>query len=204
MHLGNLINSLLDMSRLESGRFQIYRKLIPIRDTIIDSVKMFHSLAREKSIALSDDIPPQLPEMEVDNERMRQVIINLLSNAIKFSDPGSSVNVKVEKRESELLFQVSDHGMGIREEAMQHLFERFYQVEGEMVRGGTGLGLYISKQIIDAHGGHIWAESKFGEGSTFSFTLPLNGKGGNDNGKENSGHRRRPGDIETGRLLPQA
>jgi len=204
MHLGNLINGLLDMSRLESGRFQIYRKLIPIRDTIIDSVKMFHSLAREKNITLSDDIPPQLPEMEVDNERMRQVIINLLSNAIKFSDPGGSVNVKVEKRESELLFQISDHGMGIRQEAMQHLFERFYQAEGEMVRGGTGLGLYISKQIIEAHGGHIWAESKFGEGSIFSFTLPLDGKGGNYNGKENSGHRRRPGNIETGRLLTQA
>jgi len=203
MHLGNLINGLLDMSRLESGRFQIYRKLIPIRDTIIDSVKMFHTLAHEKNITLSDDIPLQLPEMEVDNERMRQVIINLLSNAIKFSDPGGSVNVKVEKRESELLFQVSDHGTGIRQEAMQHLFERFYRAEGEMVRGGTGLGLYISKQIIEAHGGHIWAESKFGEGSTFSFTLPLDGKGGNYNGKENSGHRRRPGDIETGRLLPQ-
>lgn len=203
-HLGNLINSLLDMSRLESGRFQIYRKLIPVRDMIIDAIKMFQSLAREKNITLSDDIPPQLPQMEVDNERMRQVIINLLSNAIKFSDPGSSVNVKVEKRKSELLFQVSDHGVGIRPEAMTHLFERFYRAEGKMVRGGTGLGLYISRQIIEAHGGHIWAESKFGEGSTFSFTLPLNGKGGNDNGKENSGHRRRPGDIETGRLLTQA
>ena len=126
--------------------------------------------------------------MEVDGERMRQVVINLLGNAIKFSDPGGSVTVKVEKQASDLLFQVSDHGIGIPEEAMKHLFERFYRAEGEMVRGGTGLGLYISKQIIEAHGGRIWAESKFGEGSTFSFTLPLNGKGGNGNGKENSGH----------------
>jgi len=204
MHLGNLINSLLDMSRLESGRFQIYRKPTPIRDMIIESLKMFQSLARDKNITLSDDIPPQLPEIEVDNERMRQVLINLLSNAIKFSDPGGSVNVKVEKRESELLFQVSDRGMGIRQEAMPHLFERFYRAEGEMVRGGTGLGLFISRQIIEAHGGRIWAESKVGEGSTFSFTLPLDGKGGNDNGKENTGHRRRPGNIETGRLLTQA
>jgi PAS domain S-box-containing protein len=204
MHLGNLINSLLDMSRLEAGRFQIYKKLIPIRDTIIDAMKMFRSLAREKNITLSENIPPQIPEIEVDYERMRQVIINLLSNAIKFSDPGSSVKVNVEKRKDELLFQVIDHGTGIREEAMKHLFERFYRVEGETVRGGTGLGLYISKQIIDAHGGRIWAESKYGEGSTFSFTLPLNSKGGNENGKENSGNRRRSGNIKTGRLFSNA
>jgi len=200
MHLGNLINGLLDMSRLEAGRFQIYKKLIPIHDTIIDSIKMFHSLAREKNITLTENIPPQIPDMEVDDERMRQVVINLLSNAIKFSDPGGSVAVKVEKQASDLLFQVSDHGTGIREESMKHLFERFYRAEGETVRGGTGLGLYISKQIVEAHGGHIWAESKFGEGSTFSFTLPLNDKGGNSHGKEDSGHRRRPGNIEISRL----
>jgi len=200
MHLGNLINGLLDMSRLEAGRFQIYKKLIPIHDTIIDSIKMFHSLAREKNITLTENIPPQIPDMEVDDERMRQVVINLLSNAIKFSDPGGSVAVKVEKQASDLLFQVSDHGTGIREESMKHLFERFYRAEGETVRGGTGLGLYISKQIVEAHGGHIWAESKFGEGSTFSFTLPLNDKGGNNHGKEDSSHRRRPGNIEISRL----
>jgi PAS domain S-box-containing protein len=188
MHLGNLINGLLDMSRLEAGRFQINKKLVPIRDTFIDPIKMFHSLAHDKNITLSEDIPREIPEMEVDNERMRQVVINLVGNAIKFSDPGSSVAIKVEKQPGDLLFQVSDHGTGIREKDMMHLFERFYRAEGETVRGGTGLGLYISKQIVDAHGGRIWAESKFGEGSTFSFTLPLNGKGGNGNGKKNSGH----------------
>jgi PAS domain S-box-containing protein len=204
MHLGNLINGLLDMSRLEAGRFQLFKKMFPIRETFTDSIKMFHSLASQKNITLSENIPLEIPEMEVDSERMREVVINLIGNAIKFSDPGGSVNIKVEKQPGNLLFQVSDHGTGISDETMKHLFERFYRAEGETVRGGTGLGLYISKQIIDAHGGHIWAESKFGEGSTFSFTLPLNGKGGNDNGKENSGHRRRPGNIETGRLLPQA
>jgi PAS domain S-box-containing protein len=188
LHLENLVNSLLDMSRLESGRFQINRKLIPVRDSIIDSVKTFHSLARDKHITLREDIPEQLPEMEVDGERLRQVVINLLNNAIKFSDPGGSVTVKVEKQPGQLLFQVADRGIGIPEEAKPHLFERFYRAEGETVRGGTGLGLYISKQIVEAHGGRIWAESKLGKGSTFSFTLPLNGKGGNRYGKENPGH----------------
>jgi PAS domain S-box-containing protein len=188
MHLGNLINSLLDMSRLESGRFQINKRLIPVRDYIVDPIKSFHTLARDKSITLREDIPEKLPELEVDGDRLRQVIMNLLNNAIKFSDPGGSVIVKVEKQKEQLLFQVSDRGIGIPEAAKPHLFERFYRAEGEMVRGGTGLGLYISKQIIEAHGGRIWAESKLGEGSTFSFTLPLNGKGGNGNGKENPGN----------------
>lgn len=181
-YLGNLINSLLDMSRLESGRFEINKRLMPVRDTIVDAVKIFHSLARNKNIVLGEAIPEKLPELEVDAGRLRQVIINLLGNAMKFSDPGSSVAVKAESRKGELFFQVADQGIGIPEEAIPHLFERFYRAEDKMVRGGAGLGLYISKQIIEAHGGRIWAESKVNEGSTFSFTLPLNGKGGNGHG----------------------
>jgi PAS domain S-box-containing protein len=188
LHLGNLINSLLDMSRLEAGRFQVNRRLAPVRDYFIDPVKSFYSLARDKNITLSENIPSQLPEMEVDGDRLRQVVINLIGNAVKFSDPGGSVSVKVEKQKEMLLFQVSDHGIGISEEAKTHLFERFYRAEGEMVRGGTGLGLYISKQIIEAHGGSIWAESELGKGSTFSFVLPLNNEGEKGNGKENPGH----------------
>ncbi len=201
MHLGNLINSLLDMSRLESGRFKIYKKLTPVYDIFTDSIKMFHSLAREKNINLTESISPKLPEMEVDSERMRQVVINLLSNAIKFSDPGTSIHVKAAVHNKELFFQVIDHGPGIDEEGMKHLFERFYRVEGETVKGGTGLGLYISKQIIETHGGKIWAESKLGEGSTFSFTLPLNDEGGKQNDKENTGYRRRSSDAKASRLL---
>jgi PAS domain S-box-containing protein len=201
MHLGNLINSLLDMSRLESGRFKIYKKLTSLSDIFTYSIKMFHSLAREKNISLTESISPNLPEIEIDSERMRQVIINLIGNAIKFSEPDSSVHVKVEVQNKELLFQVIDHGTGIKEESMKHLFERFYRAEGETVKGGTGLGLYISKQIIEAHNGKIWAESKFGEGSTFSFILPLNSEGGKQNVEENSDNRRRSSDVKASRLL---
>jgi PAS domain S-box-containing protein len=182
IHLGNLINSLLDMSRLEAGRFKINRTPVKIRETIIESLKMFQSLARQKNIELTEDISPDIPQMELDNERMRQVIINLVGNAIKFSDPGGSVKITAEYRDQELFFQVIDHGTGIREKNIKHLFERFYREEGETVRGGTGLGLYISKQIIEAHGGHIWAESHYGKGSTFSFILPLNGTIENNQG----------------------
>jgi PAS domain S-box-containing protein len=197
-YLGNLINSLLDMSRLESGRFQINRSLVSIQETINDSIKSFQSLAREKNIALTENIPPELPEIEVDAGRLRQVFFNLLSNAIKYSDPGGKITFKAVKREDGLLFQVSDRGIGIPKEALQHLFERFYRAEDKLARGGTGLGLYITKQIIEAHGGRIWVESQVREGSTFSFSLPFNTKGGNGHDKENSNHRRRPGNIKAG------
>jgi PAS domain S-box-containing protein len=203
LHLGNLINQLLDLSRLESGQFQINRKLISIRDTVIDSIKSFHTLSRDKNITLNEEIPAGLPEIEADEERIRQVFINLLSNAIKYSDPGGSVKVRAEKRGGDLLFQVIDHGIGMSPEARKHLFERFYRAEDKLARGGTGLGLYITRQIIEAHGGHIWVESKVDEGSTFSFNLPLNVTGG-EHDKKNTGHRRRPRHIAAGGLLTKA
>jgi signal transduction histidine kinase len=184
------------MSRLESGRFQVNKTLMSIRETIIDSLKSFQSLAREKNITLTEEIPSEIPEMEVDGGRMRQVFFNLLSNAIKYSDPGGSVMFKAETRKNELLFQVSDRGIGMSKKALRHLFERFYRAEDKLTRGGTGLGLYITKQIIEAHGGSIWVESRVNEGSTFSFNLPFNGKGGNGHGKENSSNRRRPSHLK--------
>jgi signal transduction histidine kinase len=176
--LGNLIDDLLNMSRLESGRFQIYKERISIKNTIHDAVEGFHSLASEKSIVINEDIRSTLPEIDGDRERLGQVIDNLLSNAIKFSNDGGRVTVNGEVNGSELLVRVTDCGIGISKETMPHLFERFYRAKDLMARGGTGLGLYISKQIIEAHGGRIWAESKVGEGSIFSFTLPLNRAGG--------------------------
>jgi PAS domain S-box-containing protein len=181
-HLGNLINGLLDLSRLESGRFQINRQPAAIRDTLLDSIRSFHTLARDKNITLDEEIPEELPEMEIDDERMRQVFVNLLSNAVKYSNSGGSVTVRAEKRPHELVFQVSDRGIGMSPETVKHLFERFYRAEDKNGRGGTGLGLYITRQIVEAHRGHIWVESRPGEGSTFSFNLPLNGKGGDGHG----------------------
>ena len=110
------------------------------------------------------------------------MMINLLSNAIKFSHTSSTVKVKAEVKDDELIIRVIDRGPGIPKEAMPELFLRFHQSGCASRIGGTGLGLYISKQIIEAHGGRIWAKSKFGQGSTFSFTLPLEHKGGDPNG----------------------
>jgi len=178
VHLGSLIDNLLDMSRLESGRFRIQKQHISIKDVLYYSILSSYSLTNEKGIVINEDVPAVLPEVEADEGRLKQVVVNLLSNAIKFSNKRSNITVKAEVNGKELLMQVIDHGIGIPEESMAHLFERYYQVEYSPVGGGTGLGLYISKQIIEAHDGRIWAESKLGEGSTFSFTLPLDKAGG--------------------------
>ncbi|MFW6105519.1 MAG: PAS domain S-box protein [Chloroflexota bacterium] len=170
--LGNLIDDLLDMARFEAGQFLIQKRRIPIRDVLYDVVDSFDYLAKENGLAINEDIPASLPEIEADEERLRRVMINLLSNAIKFRQDSSPITVKAENSDSELLVQVIDHGIGIPTEAMPHLFEKFYQARDTMARGGTGLGLYISKQIIEAHGGRIWAESEPGKGSTFYFTIP--------------------------------
>ena len=173
-HLSVLVDNLLDMSRLESSRFTIQKRRLPIRDIILGTVETFRSLANMKNIIIIEDIPAKLPEIEADGERLRQVITNLLSNATKFSEPGSNITVKAVAETAGLLVQVVDNGIGIPKKAMPHLFERFYRVGDTAWIGGTGSGLYISRQIIEAHGGRIWAESKKGKGSTFSFYLPLN------------------------------
>jgi two-component system phosphate regulon sensor histidine kinase PhoR len=177
-HIGGLIDSLLDMSRLETGQFRIQKQYLQIRNIIHDAVESFYSMTSEKGMVINEDIPATLPEVEGDEERLGQVMTNLLSNAIKFSNHGGNVTVRSKVNGSELLVQVTDQGIGIPAEVIPHLFERFYRVKDTAARGGLGLGLYISKQIITAHGGRIWAESKVGKGSTFNFTLPLDRSGG--------------------------
>ncbi|MCK4961934.1 MAG: PAS domain-containing sensor histidine kinase, partial [Anaerolineales bacterium] len=176
--LGQLVESVLDVSRLENGRFELQKERQSIKDLLHKIVREFRAVASEKGIAISESIPAALPEMEVDGERLRRVVVNLLSNAVKSSSDGGNIAVRAEIKDDRLLVRVADQGIGIPEEAIPHLFERFYQAEGSAKVGGAGLGLHISKEIIEAHGGRIWVESEEGKGSTFSFALPLDQPGG--------------------------
>ncbi|MCX8126473.1 MAG: PAS domain S-box protein, partial [Dehalococcoidia bacterium] len=175
-HLAQLIDDLLEVARLESGRFRIRKERLNIGVTIDDVARELSAMAGDKNIAVTLDIPENLPEVEADRQRLKQVVRNLLHNAIKFSPKGSEIVLKVEPGPEEIPVRVIDHGVGIPPKALPHLFERFYRVEDSLTRqtGGTGLGLYIVKQIVDAHGGRVWVESTPGKGSTFSFTIPLN------------------------------
>ncbi|MDP2932033.1 MAG: ATP-binding protein [Chloroflexota bacterium] len=172
-HLRDLVDELVDVSIIESDRFEIRKERVSIKGLIQGAVRELSVMTGQKNIAISEDIPVTLPEIEVDGKRLRQVMFNLLDNAIKFSNHGGHINVKAGVQNGKLLIQVSDQGVGIAEEDITAIFERFYRAPDSTRTGGLGLGLYISKQIVEAHGGHIWAESIEGKGSTLSFTLPL-------------------------------
>jgi signal transduction histidine kinase len=193
--LADLINDLLDVSRMESGRFTVQKQCLSLAEVIHDAVQGVSGVAREKGVEIVEEVPQALPDTEADEKRLKQVLINLMGNAVKFTQSGKRITVRAEVGDGEIVIAVSDQGIGIPAEAMPHLFERFYQVDGSMTRssGGSGLGLYISAQIVEAHGGRIWAESEVGTGSAFSFTLPLApaaDEGGEVHGKENTACRR--------------
>lgn len=175
LRLRNLLDSLLDISRIESGRLELH--LLPITiDSILNQVTesmRIESMKKEQDLQLVT--PDWLPRVMGDEERLIQVMINLISNAIKFTPKGGKISIRAKPKGEKLLVQVVDNGAGIPAEALPQLFQRFYQVDNSATRqvGGSGLGLYITKQIVEAHGGRIWVESRLGAGSCFSFTIPL-------------------------------
>jgi len=175
----SLVNDLLDASRLERGQLELVKQQVQIEEIMGRIVRQLENMAREKSIALKVQVDAPLPPVEADPRRVEQVLVNLVSNALKFTPPNGLVLIQSRVEDDELLVEVSDTGVGIPAEAMPYLFSKFYQVDGSATRraGGTGLGLYLSKMMVEAHGGRIWVRSEVDKGSTFSFTLPLNGNG---------------------------
>lgn len=174
-HLSNLVSSILDTAAMESGEMVFEMQPVSMNEVIDKVVVKLRKIADDKEIAVEADLPGKLPPIEGDAEKLEQVITNLVHNAIKFSPKGNKVHVAARAENNSMLVQVIDHGIGISAGAIPHVFEKFFKVHGSMpwASSGTGLGLYIVKQIVEAHGGEIWVESKLNEGSTFSFKLPL-------------------------------
>jgi len=132
-------------------------------------------VSQEKRIAIEPRLPSDLPELAVDRHKVRQILDNLLTNAVKFSHPGSTVEVTLFREDDAAHLAVRDRGVGIPEEDLDRLFEPFVKASARPTAGerSTGLGLAIVRNIVQAHGGRIWVESRVGEGSTFHVTLPL-------------------------------
>jgi signal transduction histidine kinase len=167
----HLIQDLLDVARMEGGRLRLEPTRLRTRTAVADAVAAHEALAASASLALQNDVGAELPEIWADRERFLQVFENLIGNAIKFSAPGGRITVGAARRNAAVLFWVQDTGAGIAEEDLPHVFERLWQ-GARGTRHGAGLGLPIVKGIVEAHGGHIWVESKLGAGSTFFFTIP--------------------------------
>lgn len=169
-----LVNDLLDVAKIEAGKFQIVKTKNSLAQTIADRVTFFQQLAGPKSIVLSQNVPNSDLLAEFDRDRIAQVLNNLLSNAIKFTPLGGKIAVSANKTDlsaPEISVSVSDTGQGIAPEKLSDLFSKFHQLHADAT-SGTGLGLVIAKGIVESHGGKMSVISKLGEGSTFSFTIP--------------------------------
>ncbi|RJQ54348.1 MAG: response regulator [Actinobacteria bacterium] len=173
--LVSLINDLLDISRIESGRIHLKIQPIDVQDSIQGAVNTFRAVLDQTGMELITQMPKNIPHAAGDRDRVGQVLTNLISNAIKYSPGGGTVSVKAKQRENQIVFSVSDSGIGISKDDQEKLFSKFFRVDSSLTReiGGTGLGLNICKTIIELLGGQIWVESQLGKGSTFHFTLPV-------------------------------
>ncbi|MBI2016294.1 MAG: GAF domain-containing protein [Candidatus Rokubacteria bacterium] len=174
-HLLQLINGILDFSRIEAGKLEMMPEDLDLHDLIDECIESSLPMARGKQLKIEKDVPLELPRLTADRTKVKQILLNLLSNAIKFTQQGRVVIGVVAEPEA-VRISVADTGVGIRDEDLARLFEPFQQLDNPVARGagGTGLGLAISKKFVELHGGRIWAESRENQGSTFHFTLPLN------------------------------
>jgi len=173
--LDRSIKNILDASSLKSGSMKFIPSKINPRMLVEEITKTMQSFAYEKEMTINVDLEKNLPDLMVDGGRIKQVVMNLVDNAIKFSPDGSMINIKARKENEDVLFEVQDYGQGIPRNKLKEIFDGFYQVDSGEDRkfGGAGIGLAISKGIIQSHGGNIWVESAEGKGSTFCFTLPI-------------------------------
>jgi K+-sensing histidine kinase KdpD len=173
LRLNSLASSFLDLARLESGRVQFRKTRFSVADLLYECRDVMMTKAQETNIQIRIDVPNDMPLMEADRDKIKQVILNLMSNAIKYNRPNGSVIVTGNFNETEQSINIQDTGVGIPEESIPHLFEKFYRVkEHESKASGTGLGLSISKQIIQGHNGRLEVKSKMGVGTSFTVYFP--------------------------------
>ncbi|MGQ9677158.1 MAG: PAS domain-containing sensor histidine kinase, partial [Chloroflexota bacterium] len=168
--MNSMIQDLVDSVRLGAGRLKIEREPVDLAAFIQELLQRSSASMDVKRVKLS--VEPGLPPASADPDRLERILSNLLSNAFKYSPPGTPIETRVSRRGDQALVVVQDHGQGIDPEDLPHIFERFYRAKGRKP-GSVGLGLFITRMFVEAHGGKIWVESKLGQGSTFYFTLPL-------------------------------
>lgn len=170
------ISSILDAGKFESGTFKLSLKDENIQEIIYEKVKAFEPPAAKKGISVTSHIEGPIPALSIDGLRIGQVVNNLISNALKYTPYGGKISVLAKISGANVEISVSDTGIGIPKEQQANIFAKFYQVktsDRKEEKVGSGLGLYITKKIIEAHGGTIWVESEVDKGTTFKFTLPI-------------------------------
>jgi signal transduction histidine kinase len=176
-HLLSLINDILDLSKIEAGRMELELSSFHLPTAISNAVTLIRERAMRHSIALGMDIDQRLDDFEADERKLKQVLLNLLSNAVKFTPDGGRVDVSAKLDTDKVEIAIKDTGVGISPEDQASLFEEFKQLGKDSSRKaeGTGLGLALTKRLVELHGGRIVVHSSIGEGSTFTVMLPVRG-----------------------------
>ncbi|MGH7600477.1 MAG: sensor histidine kinase, partial [bacterium] len=173
--LTKLVKELLNLSRLESGRYQMKKEPVNMQELVDDALKHLRVPFRLKEIAFETAIDSTLPDFPADREQLSWVITNLVSNALRYTPAGGKVTINAGRENGVIQVSVADSGRGIPPEALEAIFDKFVQVRQstDSTPGSVGLGLAIAKEVVEAHGGRIWVTSEVGKGSTFVFTIPL-------------------------------
>ncbi len=166
-----MIQDLVDSVRLEAGQVQLQMQSVEIRSFLTDYLE--RARVTMEAGRVKAEIPEGLPAVSADPDKLERILANLLTNALKYSPSETEVSIKAEITNGKVAVSVADRGVGITPEDLRHIFERFYRPRAGRPREGLGLGLYITRMLVEAHGGRIWVESEPGQGSTFSFTLPI-------------------------------
>ena len=174
---GELVNALLNISRIESGRLMIKPEMTSLKDLLDGVIKDVVARLEEKNQKIDTKVGPNLPKINVDPRLVREIFMNFITNAIKYSPKDSVIAVNIEVIGNEVVSSISDNGYGIPESEQHRVFEKFYRGENivEKEKDGNGLGLYLVKQIVEASGGRVWFKSEVNKGTTFWFSLPLSG-----------------------------
>jgi protein-histidine pros-kinase len=178
-HLLSIIDDILDLTRVESGKMEFAIEHVSVPVAVNEVLENIKEIAGKQNIIIKKDMKPEIEFIDTDGQKFRQVLNNLLGNAVKFSKPeGGTVTITAEMEGDMAKFSVSDTGIGIKDTDMGRLFHGFEQLDAGIARkyGGTGLGLAVSKKVVELLGGSITVESRYGQGSTFTFTLPIKSK----------------------------
>jgi signal transduction histidine kinase len=172
-HLLSLINDVLDLAKIEAGKMELELSEVSIPEVLRNAISMHSERASRGGFELSLTMEPEEITISADGRRVRQIVFNLVSNAVKFTPADGRVDVSAKRDDGEVEIAVADTGPGIAPEELETIFEEFKQATDGKQAEGTGLGLPLSRKLVELHGGRLWVESAAGSGSTFRFTLPI-------------------------------
>jgi signal transduction histidine kinase len=174
-HLLAMVNDVLDLAKIEAGKHELELEVVGTDDAVIEAVALLHPLALNRGVQLTAAVESNIPQVKADPIRLRQILYNLISNAVKFTDRSGRVQVSAARDTAGIAIRVADTGVGIADEDLQRLFRPFEQVNLPSGNrpSGTGLGLALTKRLVDMHGGTIDVSSRLGAGTTFTVRLPV-------------------------------